>query len=226
MKNKLKKIIKRIIKPVFIYSIIKPTKPISDWHGFDRGTPVDRFYIENFLEKNKSKITGNCLEFLNNDYTIKFGSNVIKSDVIDIDPKNTKATIISDVKNMINIEDNHYDCIIMTQVLNFIDEVELAIKETHRILKPGGVVLITTPFINRMDKYSGPDLDYWRFSKKGLEHLLLKQFQSENTTVESCGNIYGGIMNFIGATIEDSSKNKLEKHDENFPVIVSAVAKK
>ena len=54
------KVFKKILKPVKWYNLRK-TKPISNVFGLDRGTPIDRFYIEDFLYKNKSLIKGKCL---------------------------------------------------------------------------------------------------------------------------------------------------------------------
>ena len=55
--NYFSKNIKKILRPVKWYNLRK-TKPISDIFGLDRGTPIDRFYIEDFLYKNKSLIKG------------------------------------------------------------------------------------------------------------------------------------------------------------------------
>src|SRR5258708_1276969 len=38
------------------------TRPISTSFGFDRGTPIDRYYIENFLGRNAGDIRGRVLE--------------------------------------------------------------------------------------------------------------------------------------------------------------------
>src|ERR687894_427089 len=47
--------------------------PISREYGYDRGTPIDRFYIENFLEEHSSSIRGRVLEISENTYTRRFG---------------------------------------------------------------------------------------------------------------------------------------------------------
>ena len=40
------------------------THPMSDSWGFERGTPVDRYYIERFLERNADAIRGDVLEII------------------------------------------------------------------------------------------------------------------------------------------------------------------
>src|SRR4051794_37443694 len=49
------------------------TAPISTVFGFDRGTPIDRYYIETFLSKNADDIRGRVLEIGDNSYTVRFG---------------------------------------------------------------------------------------------------------------------------------------------------------
>jgi len=63
-------------------------KPISRKFGFDRGTPIDRYWINKFIEENSQYIKGNVLEIGDSRYTKEFGKSVINSDVLDIDKKN------------------------------------------------------------------------------------------------------------------------------------------
>src|SRR5882757_9483668 len=71
------------------------TSPVGRSFGFDRGTPIDRYYIENFLDKNAGDIRGRVLEIGDNSYTIRFGGpRVDKSDVLHVDEANPAATIV------------------------------------------------------------------------------------------------------------------------------------
>ena len=49
------------------------TTPISTNFGFDRGLPIDRYFIEKFLNGNNQDIRGRVLEIGDNDYTARFG---------------------------------------------------------------------------------------------------------------------------------------------------------
>ena len=49
------------------------TTPFSTNFGYERGGPVDRYYIENFLQKHASHIQGRVLEIGDNEYTLRFG---------------------------------------------------------------------------------------------------------------------------------------------------------
>lgn len=231
IKNKIplsastKKIIRRLLKPVFFYFLSHNTEPLSNYHGFDRGAPLDRFYIENFLEQNKELIKGTCLELLNNDYTIRYGGeNIIKGDVLDIDSKNKNATIIEDLRSLKKVADETYDCIILTQVLQFIDNVPAAVSECYRVLKPSGVLLATLPSLSRIDPISGVDGDYWRFTVASAKYLFANKFITEQLEIKSWGNVRSGLYFYAGLAQEDTSIKILKKNDLNFPLIITVKA--
>lgn len=68
-------------------------------------------------------------------------------------------------------KDNVFDVVIATQVLEHINEVEAFIKEIFRVLKEGGYLILTVPFIWGL--HDEPN-DYFLFTKYGLSHLLIK----------------------------------------------------
>lgn len=221
----IKRLILRTIKPSFLYFLNHGTKPLSNYHGFDRGMPIDRFYIENFLEQNKEKIKGNCLELLNDNYIVKYGGEkVTKSEVLDIDRTNRDATIIGDIRNLKDIPDGTYDCVILTQVLQFIDDVEAAVSECHRILKSNGVLLATLPSLSRIDPVAGVNDDYWRFTIASAKYIFGKKFKPEQTEIFSLGNVRSGIYFYAGLAQEDTRKKILRKNDPDFPLIITIKA--
>lgn len=223
----LKGFIRRLIKPRFFYFIFNSTNPVSEYYGLDRGRPIDRFYIEDFLEKNKEHIKGNCLEVLNNDYTEKYGGDdVIKSDILDIDKNNKKATIIDDLRSLKNISDETYDCVILTQVLQFIDDLDSVISACHRILKKNGILLATLPAISRIDCVSGIEGDFWRFTQASARFLFEKKFEPSELEISSRGNVKAGTYFYTGFSQEDISSKILIEDDGNFPVLITVKAKK
>lgn len=57
------------------FGAFRRLKPISNLYGWDRGTPVDRYYIEKFLDKHRDAIQGHVLEISEDTYTKKFGGD-------------------------------------------------------------------------------------------------------------------------------------------------------
>lgn len=239
MRNKLIKLLKKIpflvetrffvirfFRPKFLYFLSNLTKPISPIYGLERGAPIDRFYIEKFLNENRKYIKGVCLEILENKYTTKYGQkNVLKPDILDINITNKKANIYGDLRNLKDvIPDNTYDCIILTQVLQFIDDYNLALLECRRILKPGGAILITVPAMSRIDCVGGVDGDFWRFTEASLKYVLKEKFTS--VEVSSFGNVKTGVGFWVGLSQQDINKRYYDFNDKNFPILITAVAKK
>lgn len=216
-----------MLKPHWLYFLRNSTRPLSEQYGFDRGIPLDRYFIESFLETNKHYVKGYCLEIRDNTYTMQYGGEkVTKSDVLDIDADNTNANIIDDLRKLNTIKDGTYDCIILTQVYQFIDDLDSAIAETYRILKPGGTLLSTLPSLSRADCTSGAVGDYWRFTTAGARYLFAKQFNLTDLEIGYHGNVRSGLYFYAGAAIADTPKHVLDTHDEDFSTIVTVLARK
>lgn len=216
----------RLIRSKHIYFLTNSVKPISNNYGSDRGSSIDRYYINKFLSKNQKLINGHCLEIADNVYTKQFGQDkVTQSEILDIDIENKKATIYGDLKKL-PIPDNIYDCIILTQVFQFIDNLESAINECYRILKPGGNLLVTLPSISRIDIAGGINNDYWRFTAASAKYLFSKKFADQNLEIKSQGNALAGLGFWIGLAKEEINQNKLDYRDENFPCLITVKATK
>ncbi|MEK7507170.1 MAG: methyltransferase domain-containing protein [Patescibacteria group bacterium] len=220
-------ILRRIFKPAWLYFLLKKLTPLSHNFGSNRGEPIDRYYIEKFLLENSGFIKGVSLEVEDDIYTKKFGKeNIVQSDILDIDFNNPKAAIRGDLRNLKKMPDNKYDCIILTQVLQFIDDYDSAIKECYRILKSGGVLLATLPFISRIDGRTGPAGDYWRFALASAKYIFEKHFSSSNIEIKSWGNVLSGLAFWVGMAQEELSQKELDYRAPDFPVIISIRATK
>src|SRR5205085_1129710 len=115
--------------------------PASRNWGFDRGGAIDRYYIEDFLQRHAGDehdvgdIHGRCLEIGRDDYTSRFGGavksggedGVQRLDVLDINPSNEKATIIGDLADPETLPADTFDCVICTQVLMLIYDIRAAL---------------------------------------------------------------------------------------------------
>ena len=66
-------------------------------------------------------------------------------------------------------DSNSFDTIVCTQVLEHIPKPWLAVQEMHRILKEGGVCIVTAPFIQA--SHADPH-DYFRYTTEGLKSLF------------------------------------------------------
>lgn len=84
------------------------------------------------------------------------------------DHKNEAIDVFYDGK-VFPFEDNSFDSVISNEVLEHVFNPSEHLSEIYRVLKPGGNLLITVPFL--WDEHEQP-YDYARYSSFGLKHLL------------------------------------------------------
>jgi len=201
--------------------------PFCRHYGYERGGPVDRYYIENFLGEHARDIKRKVLEIKSNDYTTKFGgTKVTTSDILDINAQNPRATIIADLTNAENIPANSYDCVILTQVLQFIYDAKAAIQTIHRILKPGGVLLMTVPGITQIAYEKLGPTWYWSFSEASVQRMLGEYFSPDAVTVRKHGNVLTAAGFLYGIGAKELTKEEYEHNDPDYQVIITARAVK
>jgi SAM-dependent methyltransferase len=85
-----------------------------------------------------------------------------------------KCDLTVDVRSMPEIEDESYDCVFCSGVLEHVDDFQAGLDELTRILRTGGVLLLGLPF--RQAIHSSPH-DFWRFTEFGIKHLLKKSYE-------------------------------------------------
>ena len=194
--------------------------------GYDRGTPVDRYYIERFLAEHRADIRGRVVEVRSSEYVDRFGSGIEQRDVLDIDPTNPRATIVADLSTAEGVPDNTFDCFVFTQTLQFIPEPRQAVAHIRRMLKPGGVLLATVPCISRIQPRYGLEQDYWRFTAASCAWLFGQVFGREHIDVRTHGNVLVALAFVAGLAYEELSPRELAANDPYFPIVVTVRAVK
>ena len=207
---------------------LRKLAPISRYFGFDRGLPVDRYYVERFLSAHAKDIRGNVLEIGDDRYTRKFGGDrVSRSDVLHAVEGNPQATIVADLARADNLQSNTFDCIILTQTLQYIYDVHAAVRTLHRILRPEGVLLATLPGISQtswrdMDRWG----EYWRFTNLSTRRLFEEVFSKNHVEVEPFGNVLAAIAFLHGIAAEELRPEELEHRDPDYEVTLAVRARK
>ncbi len=212
----------------FHFGDFRRVTPISRAFGYERGTPIDRYYIERFLAENAGNIRGHVLEVGDNSYTEQFGgSRVVRSDILDITPENPQTTILADLSQAKNIPSGTFDCFICTQVLQFIYDLKAAVATIHRILKPGGVLLASLPVTSQICRYDMDRWgDYWRFTNASAHRLLSEFFPNEQVQVNAYGNVLAGLCFMHGLCMEDLTPEELNFYDPDYQIVITARAVK
>ncbi len=83
-----------------------------------------------------------------------------------------------------------FDVVICTQVLQYIEQPQAMIAEIIRVMKPGGLLLLSAPAVFPRDS----EADLWRFMPGSLQ-LLLKDFNSVRVLAE--GSSVAGLFRVL-----------------------------
>jgi peptidoglycan/xylan/chitin deacetylase (PgdA/CDA1 family) len=206
---------------------LRRTDPVSrDW-GYDRGDPIDRRYIDEFLAAHSSDVRGAVLEVQEDDFTRAYGGlRVTASAVLDIDAGNTRATVLADLRNASPIPSGAFDCIILTQTLHVIDDMTAALRECHRILKPGGVLLATMPAASRVCLEYGEDGDFWRMTPAGARTLFGTTFSPAHTSTTAFGSVLTNTAFLHGLAASELTEAEFSASDPYFPAVTGIRARK
>ena len=194
----------------------------TDW-GFDRGLPIDRHFIEGFLDKHASDIQGSVLEFGNRRYTERFGGlRVTRSDVMNVQEGIAGTTIRADLTDCKEVPSESFDCIVCTQVLTFLYDIRAAVKELRRLLKPGGVLLVTVPGISCTFEPDFGEYWSWNLTPSSVTRLFSEAFEASNVTVESFGNLLTATAFLYGLAVDDLHPDEFAVRTKGYEVIVAA----
>jgi SAM-dependent methyltransferase len=199
--------------------------PIGRHWGADRGRPLDRYYIENFLERNSADIRGRALEVGDATYLRRFGADrVERFDVLHIEEGHPEVTIVADLASADHLPGDQFDCIVLTQTLQLVYDVPAAIRTVHRILRPGGVLLGTFPGITQTGDKDWQRFWYWSFTAGSAARLFGEVFGEPNVEIVSHGNVLAATAFLYGLADTDLTREELDHHDPAFDVTITVRA--
>lgn len=217
------------------FGSLRRLAPVTRTFGFERGHPIDRYYIEHFLRRHSGvagygagDIRGRVLEVGDDAYTREFGNlGVERVDVLSADASNPAATIVADLSAGEGIPADAFDCIICTQTLQFVYDVREAVRTLHRALRPGGVLLSTMHGIGQISR---PDDDlwgeYWRFTSSSARRVFGEVFAPGDVSVEAYGNVLSATAYLHGLAAEDLRREELDVRDPDYELVVTVRAVK
>jgi SAM-dependent methyltransferase len=199
--------------------------PISRTWGYDRGVPIDRYYIDKFMRNRAIDVRGRVLEIEDNTYTYRYGGRrVTCSDILHVVEGYPRATIIGDLTNAPHIPDGRFDCIILTQTLQLIYDFHAAIRTLYRILKPGGVLLVTFPGISQNNDRDWSDDWYWSFTPLAARRMFEEAFPPSNLKIDAFGNVLTATSFLQGISAGELSEQELDHVERGYEVTIGVRA--
>lgn len=204
---------------------LRRLEPVSAGWGSERGTHVDRYYIDRFFGRHSDLISGRVLEVGDPRYTGQFGHGVTSIDIVDIDPRNDSASIVADLAEPDSLPSEAFDCAVVPQTLVYVSDPVAATANLWRSLRPGGALLITVPAIARLDRAS-LDIDRWHLTASGLEEVVRRGCPGGEYSVEAHGNPVVAVAFLHGIAVEELRRTELDSHHALFPIVATAVVRK
>lgn len=216
----------RCIHPLRPEKFFASLEPVSREFGMERGTPIDRVYIEQFLYKAAKDLSNvsTILEVGSDTYSRKFFNN---DDLIQYDILRHEQGV--DLTNKATLPHNHYDVFVCTQVFNFIYDVKAAIRGAYYLLKPGGTLLATVQ--GNVGQVSRTDMklygDYWRFTDLGIGLLISEVFGDDQVRVYPYGNALIATAFVQGLSLEDlEDESLLDSVESEYAINIGVIATK
>ncbi len=195
--------------------------PICQAFGLTRGTPVDRYYLSQFITAVRSGITGNILEIGGTPkdkdfYQVNQGTSY---KILNIE-SGLGVDIVGDVHDLSIIEPESFDSIIIFNVLEHCYAPWIAVENIRQWLKPNGKCFAMVPSAIRL--HATP-MDYWRPLPDGFAYIFRNYSQQELFVY---GNPMTAIASYQGIATEEMTTEELDAIHPDYPVATCIVAQK
>ena len=202
---------------------LRRVAPFSSQFGFDRGTPVDRYYIEQFFDRHRASITGDVLEIQMVAYARRFGHALGRLESVDVEPRHRPTFVCDLARSDDAVPSAAYDCFLLPSTLQHLRDLDGALRHALRVVRPGGAVLATAAgFVPLID--DAPD--YWHLAADGWREVALRAWPGCEVEVTSYGNCLSAVAAMLGLALEELTPGELDAQDPRYPVVVGVACRK
>ena len=165
------------------------------------------------------------LEVGDDSYTRGFGgSAVTTADVLHVKEGNPAATIVGDLADGSSIPSETFDCLVLTQTLHLVYDLRAAVATLHRILRPGGVALVTVPGISQISGDEWAESWYWSLTTLSARKLFEERFSPDKVAIEAHGNALTATAFLQGLAAEELRPEELDCHDPRYQMLITVRA--
>ncbi|MFH1425964.1 MAG: class I SAM-dependent methyltransferase [Candidatus Kerfeldbacteria bacterium] len=156
---------------------------------------LHRKILDAYVHDHRHYLKGKVLNVGGGSKTYReLANEMVVMDYYDKNPSGTQihADVVADAQKEFPFPDELFDAVICTQLLEHLPEPQFTVNQICRVLKPGGYLLLSVPFLERY--HADPD-DYQRFTHRGIEWMLRDKFSIE--TIKPLGGRAVNIHYFL-----------------------------
>jgi hypothetical protein len=209
-------------------AFLKLTRPVSDvLPAIAHGMSIYSFYADQFLRGYRSELRGRILQIGPTEFSDKVlqeSANVMV-DRMSLEEFQNVITQNSSTEPAHQI--GTYDCILSTITLSHMFELKRAIALLHRMLKPGGTLLLAEAGIQRVENSElKSNQHYWNFTSLALQCLLGEVFPNDGITIKPYGNVMTAIAALHGLSSGRFKPQDLNFFDRDYEVLIGVCAVK
>jgi SAM-dependent methyltransferase len=192
--------------------------PIGKLFNLDRGTPIHNFYCDYFLANVAADFRGHILHVGEPDERGRAGTSVsLFFSKMGIDSVETLS--LGDLHNR-EPGTNHFDCIVVSDCLEYASNPDVPLELFKRLLKPGGVLLAILPGLQSGHRQGGISNLHWHFTTHSARNLFERFFGRDNTHIRGFGNVLTAVAALHGLTAQELTSTELENHDPAYEVSI------
>lgn len=195
----------------------RSVEPLSRAWGYDRGTPIDRYYLDAFLERHRGDVRGRVLDIGDAQNAARFGAAAERVDVLHYETGHPGATVIGDLEIGEGIPRGAFDCVLLVDTLHVIYDIRSAVRAVHDALKPGGVALVSA---NGLAAKTLEWDDYWRLTEASMRRLLGEAFGPDQVEVSVYGNVLSATGYLYGLAAQELTLAELDHRDRLLEVSI------
>lgn len=210
-------------KPLPFWGNLRRTTPLSEEFGFDRGSPIDRYYVDRFFTRHRSRIAGRVLEIQGRGYTQRFAQDLSASDTLDVNAQFAPTYLCDLACAEAIVPSGTYDCFLLPNTAQHLRELEPALRNALRIVRPGGSLLLTAAGLIPLIP-DGPE--YCRLTAEGWRDFAARVWPGCDVEVVAYGNCLAAVAALYGIAVEELRDDELDVQDPRYPVLIGVACRK
>ena len=206
------------------FGVVTPIDP--NW-GFERGTPIDRVYVERFVGAHAADIRGRVLEIAAPDYTNTFGRGVEQVDILMATEGNPQATIVGDLTDAPHIPTTRSTARSSRRRSSSSTTSAPRSRRCNESSRPAACCSRPCPDSRRSRRLEDEEFgEWWHYTGRSVRRLAEEAFGAGERRGRDVRERPRGVGFLYGLAASDLESEELDAHDPLYEVVIGLRAVK